>query len=334
MNAKIDTIQIPFYYATIEDLDTGIASISLVDQPAVEVDFLKFSKVQQLYTINKQKQCLTGVIMLADTPIYRLDNNNKPYYIVYTKEVIKQMAIKMLNQDKTFDNIDTEHNGVLLKPNDLELVEIYIKNSAKGIASQFPNVPDGSLIATYKVNNTDIWDKCLNGTYNGFSLSGMFNLSLIQDKLEINKFTEKIKSKNMNFNSILKKVLLKYSEVTTADGTVWILDGELVEGANPVDTEGNPIPDGSYTVDSQTVTIKDGAVESISTTESLEDTDPVYATTADIESLQAEIDSLKTIMEDLQSKLSEPAAEPITEEYNKATSIATAGAARFLTKIK
>lgn len=329
----MDTNNIPFYYATIEDLDTGIASISLVDQPAVEVDFLKFSKVQQLYTLNKPKQCLTGVIMLADTPIYRIDSNNQPYYVVYTKEVIKQMAIKMLNQDKTYDNIDTEHNGVLLKSNDLQLIEIFIKDSNKGIDTEFSNVPDGSLIATYKVNNTDIWTKCLNGTYNGFSLSGMFNLSQIQDKSEIDKFTEKIKSKNMNFNSILKKVLLKYSEVTTADGTVWVLDGELAEGATPVDTEGNQIPDGTYTVDSQTVTIKDGTVESIATETKLED-EPTYATTADVESLKSEIDALKAMMEDLQSKLSAPVAEPITEEYSKVNNTPLNGAARFLTKIK
>jgi hypothetical protein len=329
----MDTNNIPFYYATIEDLDTGIASISLVDQPAVEVDFLKFNKVQQLYTINEQKHCLTGVIMLADTPIYRLDSNNKPYYIVYTKEVIKQMAIKMLNQDKTYDNIDTEHNGVLLKSNDLQLIEIFIKDSSKGIDTEFNNIPDGSLIATYKVNNTDIWNKCLNGTYNGFSLSGMFNLSQIQDKSEISKFTEKIKSKNMNFNSILKKVLLKYSEVTTTDGTVWVLDGELTEGATPVDTEGNQIPDGTYTVDSQTVTIKDGTVESIATETKLED-DPTYATTADVESLKSEIATLKAMMEDLQAKLSVPVAEPITEEYSKVNNTPLNGAARFLTKIK
>lgn len=220
MTTNIDSI--PFYYATIDDTDTGIVSISLVDKPAVEVDWLMFSKgtnkVTQLYSVNELKHQLTGVIMLADTPIYRLDSNNKPYYVVYTKEVIKQMAIKMLNKDKTFDNIDTEHNGKLLSNQSLVLIEIFIKDSNNGINTVFPDIPDGSLIATYKVNDEDIWQECLKGTYNGFSLSGLFNLTEVTEKTKIDQYNSIILTNNlinskMNFKSILKKVLLKYSEL-------------------------------------------------------------------------------------------------------------------------
>lgn len=352
MTTNIDSI--PFYYATIDDTDTGIVSISLVDKPAVEVDWLMFSKtnkVTQLYSVNKLKHQLTGVIMLADTPIYRLDSNNKPYYVVYTKEVIKQMAIKMLNKDKTFDNIDTEHNGILLNNQSLVLIEIFIKDSNNGINTVFPDIPDGSLIATYKVNNEDIWQECLKGTYNGFSLSGLFNLTEVTEKTKIDQYNNLINTK-MNFKSILKKVLLKYSEVTTDDGTVWVLDGDLAEGVAPVDEEGNAISDGDYTIEDQIVTVKDGVVESIKPkeepkeepVEAAEETpaepteepaeEPVYATQADLEAVKSELESLKATVEALSAKLSEPAADPISEEYNKVVNTSLEGAARFLSTLK
>lgn len=340
-----DIGSIPFYYATIDDTDTGIVSISLVDKPAVEVNWLLFSKVPNktplMYSVNKDKHQITGVIMLAETPIYRLDSNNNPYWVVYTKEVIKQMAIKMLNVNKTFDNIDIEHNGQLLENNALSLIEIFIKDSNNGINTVFSEIPDGSLIATYKVNDGKIWASCLKGTYNGFSLSGLFNLTEIKDQTKINSYNNLIQTK-MNFKAILKKVLLKYSEVTTEEGTVWVLDGDLVVGSTPVDSEGNPISDGTYTVDNQLVTIKEGTVESIepkeepieAAEEEPAEEEPVYATKADLEALQSEIETLKATVEDLKATLAEPVAEPVVEEYNKAVNTSLKGAARFLSTLK
>lgn len=347
---KSDIDSIPFYYATIDDTDTGIVSISLVDKPAVEVNWLMFNKVQNkaplMYSVNKDKHQITGVIMLAETPIYRLDSNNNPYWVIYTKEVIKQMAIKMLNVNKTFDNIDIEHNGQLLNNNALSLIEIFIKDSNNGINTAFPNIPEGSLVATYKVNDEGIWQECLNGTYNGFSLSGLFNLTEVTDQTKIATYNKFLNTK-MNFKSILKKVLLKYSEVTTEEGTVWVLDGDLVVGSAPVDSDGNTIPDGDYMVDNQVVTIKEGIVESISPKEepvqAAEEPaeepeeepkeEPVYVTEADLAALKSDLEALKATVEELKATLEEPVAEPILDEYSKVANTSIKGAARFLTAL-
>ena len=85
------------------------------------------------------------------------------------------MAQKML-ADSTFKNIDTQHNGELLPQGALTLMEVYIKDSNKGIDPNFVDIPDGSLMTTFKVNDESVWQECVNGDFiNGFSLEGFFN---------------------------------------------------------------------------------------------------------------------------------------------------------------
>ena len=169
--------KLPVYEARISSEDDGIVTISLVDEPAVESDFVCFAKDagKQLFALSDTSEHLiTGCLMKADTPIYRNDNGYE-YYIVFSKETIKTMAQKML-ADGTFKNIDTQHNGELLPQGALTLTELYIKDSNKGIDPNFVDIPDGSLMTTFKVNSDDIWDKCANGDFlNGFSLEGFFN---------------------------------------------------------------------------------------------------------------------------------------------------------------
>ena len=62
------------FYIVVNDEDsTGMNAISLVESPAVEHDFLCFSKEKQPVKMqfDDAKHIITGVVCLADTPIYR-----------------------------------------------------------------------------------------------------------------------------------------------------------------------------------------------------------------------------------------------------------------------
>lgn len=357
----IDLDKIPFFSAQIEDSGSGVFAISLVDYPAVEINWVAFRSQSEsdkspiMLSFNDDKHLLTGVIMVADTPIYRESEDGQPYFIVYTKDVIKQMAEKMLNRDRSFSNIDIQHNGEYLPEGEVELRELYIKDTLGGTPTIFDSAPEGSLVATYKVNNDKIWEECKSGQLNGFSLAGWFGLQPVENQALINSYKNTIKSK-MKFKSLLQKILIKYSEVKTEDGAVWVLDGELTEGSAPVDQDGEAIPDGTYTVDSQEVTIKDGVVESIKSVEepvvepvvepveAAEDVpadipaesaeEPTYATKADIEALQSVVEALQAKVDELSAKLAEPIAEPIQESYEKVVAKDLLGAAKFLSKLK
>ena len=168
---------LPIFYAEINSDEEGIFAISLVDFPATQRNFICFNedKAIQLFSIqNEEEHIISGVVMPANTPIYRRDEKGFEYYIVYKPETIKLMAEKML-KDNNQNQVDLMHNGKLV--GSVNLVELYIKDASKGIVpSYMDEVPDGSLIATYKVRDEEIWKAIKSGELNGFSLAGLFSI--------------------------------------------------------------------------------------------------------------------------------------------------------------
>lgn len=174
---RIMNKSLPIFYAEINSDDEGIFAISLVDYPATQRNFVCFNedKEVQLFAIqNEEERVVSGVVMTANTPIYRRDEKGFEYYIVYKPETIKLMAEKLL-KDNAQNQVDLMHNGNVI--GSVNLVELFIKDSAKGIVPTYmEDVPDGSLMATYKVRDEEIWKAIKSGELNGFSLAGLFSI--------------------------------------------------------------------------------------------------------------------------------------------------------------
>ena len=196
--------KLPIYNATISTEEDGLLVMSLVEYPATEFNWLCFEKEEKPIKFavqDEEKHILCGVVMLADTPIYRRDASGYEYMIQYQKETLELMAEKMLF-DNTFNNIDLQHNGEILPKGDVILRELFIKDDERGISPKgFESVPNGSLLCTYKINNEDLWSCCKNGTFQGFSLEGIFTVSESfekvddEDEKEILDLIEKLKNK-------------------------------------------------------------------------------------------------------------------------------------------
>lgn len=206
---------LPTYKATLVDEESGIYAVSLVDSPATETPWICFSKEDMLYSISDEdKHLLCGPIMLANTPIYRRHSNGFEYNIVYTKEVIRDMAMKALN-DNTLNNIDIQHNGDILPKGTVSIVELYIVDKDKGINPNFIEVEDGSLMGTYKINDPELWQECKNGGLHGFSLAGYFGVEETNEIFNsenktiknINE-TKKITAKFMDILNTLKQLVI------------------------------------------------------------------------------------------------------------------------------
>ena len=76
------------------------------------------------------------------------------------------------------------------------LLEIYIKDSARNINPKgFESAPDGSLFASYKVDNLKLWEGLKTGLF-GFSIDGLFHLdnSELDDYKEIYEILNKFKN--------------------------------------------------------------------------------------------------------------------------------------------
>lgn len=172
--------------------ETGMFLISLVDDPAVEANFMAFSKEKHLSfkVENEEKRIVTGLVMAADRPILRQDSEGL-YYIMYDKDTINAMAERFLALGIA-NNVDTNHNfeiedGVFLR-------EMYIKDTERGISPKgFEDVEEGSLFATYHILNDEVWNKVKEGEFKGFSLAGVFQeveMSKVEDDITDEEYEE------------------------------------------------------------------------------------------------------------------------------------------------
>lgn len=163
---------LPVYNISIDfDTDEGLQLVSLVDDPAVVESFLTFNSEEQVklvFTSDEEQHIISGVSLLADTPIYRCDETGG-YYVVFTKETIKQLVEKYNKENKT-NLTSLQHNGQIIS--DCVMVESYFIDKERGICpKEFSHCPDGSWITSYKVTNDELWNEIkTSGQLNGFSV--------------------------------------------------------------------------------------------------------------------------------------------------------------------
>ena len=330
---------IPTYSAIISDDNEGILVISLVDAPATETNWMCFKEQENIKfsIVNEDEHILAGVVMVADKPIYRIAPDGTEFYIVFSKDVIKRMAEKMLS-DNTFNNIDIQHDGNIIPHDKVKLVELFIADEAKGIKPNYLDVPDGSLLANYKIYDEQLWQMAKSGELNGFSLEGVFT-TVRYEQNKNNKHTKMSKIKEM-----LKSILVQLGEVNTDKG-ILTYDGNLAVGVEVKNEDGSKPADGEYKLeDDKVIVVKDGFVDEIKEVENdvieemadekpqdnVEDKpqDKVEEKPNEVEELKKLIDEhtsllkelgdrLKTL-EDLVKELNEtPAVEPIEQEFTK-----------------
>lgn len=348
----------------IKSNDEGIFAISLVDDPAIDIDFVCFSKDKNIVKFSiqsEEERIITGPIMIPDYPIIRSVDGYR-FYVKYSRETIKEMAEKML-KDGTFNNIDIQHNMQLI--DGLSLVELYIKDSKKGIVPSFlQNIPDGTLIASYHIENDILWDSVKNGKLlNGFSLAGRFDFEGLNNKI--------IKRKEMKIVEKFIKTIVKFAQISTDKGMLLTNEGEdLAVGVEVFIEDGEEYKkadDGEYKLDDEKViVVVDGKVSEIREVEKEDEVkdveDEVIVNAADseeeiivneepkederdavkeqIDALRSEIDALKNEIAELKNTLSnivsKPAVEPIVEEFEKVKNIEVKGnkAAKLLANLR
>lgn len=243
---------LPVYRAMLNNEEDGIYTISWVTCPATEINMICFDKQiqKELKFTDDEKHLVTSVVMLADTKIYRRQGDFE-YYITYEKDTLLKMCEKMLKDD-TYKNISFEHNGQNIDKDLITLVELYTVDENK--KSPF-DIPNGSIVATYKVNNDEIWELFKSGELSGISLEGIFAIEEIEQKNNNQKY--------MSLKEKLKNIFMDFAKVATDKG-VLVTEGELEIDKEVTDEQGEAIADGEYlTEDNKVITVKEGKVESI-----------------------------------------------------------------------
>ena len=181
--------------------DTGIEAISIVENPAIEEDFIALKSDEiKLAEISKEKKLLMGALLVPNKPIYRQTGEDE-YYIYFSKNTIEkasQLYLKNGNQN----NSTLEHQHQL---SGLTLVESWIvEDDVKDKSRLYNmNVPIGTWMGTVKVNNDEVWNEYIKtNKVKGFSIEGYFADKMespkesIEEKMEVkaNKLLESIKN--------------------------------------------------------------------------------------------------------------------------------------------
>ena len=156
-----------------EDL-AGIEAISIVENPAIEEDFvaLKNEQVIQLAEVDKEKKILLGALLIPNKPIFR-KSGDEEYYIYFSRDTVRK-ASQIYLQKGNQNNSTLEHKHTL---KGLSLVESWIVEDPKKdkIALYGLDYPVGTWVGAVKVNNDQVWDEYVKtGKVKGFSIEGYF----------------------------------------------------------------------------------------------------------------------------------------------------------------
>jgi len=170
-----------------EDNVSGIDAISIVENPAIQEDFV-FLKNQEfkLAELDKEKRLLLGPALIPNKPIYR-KSGEKEYYIYFSRNTVRKASELFLQRAKQHRST-LEHESPL---NGLTVVESWIVEGEEDKTRLYDmDVPIGTWMVSMKVDNDDVWENYIKtGKVKGFSIEGYF-----ADKLERpnepNKFSD------------------------------------------------------------------------------------------------------------------------------------------------
>ena len=197
--------QLPVYKLVLsEDLNnsTGLSTISFVKEPAIEETFVYFSKDEPTeikFSIQEDRQIITGPALIPNMRIER--NIPEPHYVYIDKEGI-ELTVKKFFKMNRIGNVNAEHTSLLLSG--VYPFESFISDASRGInpPSQFKDLPDGTLFLSYSIESPEIWKQVKNGTFNGFSIEGGYNmLEVKMSKIESSEDQDQLDLYNL-FSSL------------------------------------------------------------------------------------------------------------------------------------
>lgn len=229
-------MNLPIYDITLSDLTDGIQCVSIVEYPAMQTDLLYFEKQDKKLNFSIQSEhCIMGVLIKADTPIYRYDVRMGEYYVNFTKEVIKELAEKYVS-DNLLNAVSLHHNGKLI--NGIQLRELFIKDSNKGInPSNFEDVPEGSLFAVFHITDTELWETV--NRLGGFSIELLSDIKL-QEYEDVDIFEylfEEDKKKAFSVSKNVIKSILKQNKQVNIQWGAELLENQQIWGSCKVNGE-------------------------------------------------------------------------------------------------
>jgi hypothetical protein len=309
----------PEKFATVD-------AISLVEFPAIEVDFLAFKKQNkpsfkfELAKIDEEKRLVIGPAMIPHKMIMRIDEKTKEnYYVFFSPKTIRNAAYEYLKANRQH-SATIEHEASV---NGVTLVESWITESSQDKAAHLGyKVPPGTWMISMKIENDEVWNLVKKQSVKGFSIEGFFteSASKINNKKQEMKLVDKIRNK-------LKSAKFESAELTDGQGTVTNgTENPFAVGDSlfilTEDGEQLPVPDGAYmTTDGRNMVVAEGVISEIGESEEMEEPKPeemdgLSAIIERLDKIENRIKEVETATKDA-GEAAEVLAETLSKIQNK-----------------
>lgn len=297
-------------------LNSETKAISLVENPAIEIDFIHMSEdekpKEQVFLESDEKYMIYGPILVPDKDIYRSTNGNE-YYLSFSSESIEKMSQEYMKDFKQY-NVTLNHQDMA---DEICLVESWIVTDSYRDKANYLgfSVPTGTWMGGMKVNNIDTWNKIKSGELKGFSVESLI------ERVELNKIEENnntmTDTNDMGFWKQMRELL---NEVFGSQKN----EGDTIEPVDITDLEEQTPP----TVEEPTVEtpkVEEPKVEEPKPAEepktetpTVEEPKPQEPNPLEelVKNLTEEIKSLKEMNEGLTKKVKELGKQPSTKPLN------------------
>jgi hypothetical protein len=151
----------------------GDAGIEWAQRKIKQIDKQKFN----FSVVNEEERIVVGPAMVPDMKIYRRDETGE-YFVFFDKKTIETIALKFY-QKGFHQNANEMHAKAV---DGITFFQSWIADESKGIPKmkQFDDLPDGTWFLGAKIMNDETWEKVKDGTFKGFSVEGMFDMTEIK----------------------------------------------------------------------------------------------------------------------------------------------------------
>ena len=286
-------------YSVVAD-SSDVYAISLVEEPAIEIDYVAFDKDKEtkpnlkfIEDKENEKFMILGPALVPDKNIYRNYDGNE-FYVSFSAECIEKLSYKFMRTCYG-DGCFTKDQESFAQG--CSLAESWIKTSENDKSVEYGfDCPIGTWFVAAKIDSIELWDSIKKGERKGFSIESWVDLEEIfenKDKKENDMSKQKTNLETMEVNDgfweKLKGIIAEAMGTSKDDKTVEDAVEEAKAEADPVEEvveaeEQTP----EVPVDEVAKEVIDTVEEGAETTETAaEDLQTV------VDKLQEEVDALK-----------------------------------------
>ena len=285
----------------------GLLKVSFVAEPAIQSKLMYFTEEKKRFVFaDDEKRIIYAPALIPDLDIFRKNVNGEPANVFFDKETILKLHL-----DGCRNGYDSKINLNHSETEDITGVycfENWIVGEDNRAEKLGFEVPEGTLMKGYKVDNEELWQDIKAGKVTGLSIEAA--LMPIEEKLTLKK--EDMNKKGffaLAFEAF--KAAWKFAEMT--DYGNGYFGSSLEVGSIIADKDGNPMPNVEFEFEGNKYKTDDAGA--ISEVEPIEDASA--GSGDELAKAQARITDLETEIADLKAAAQKDGETQLANEANE-----------------